>query len=185
MREAANGQEAIQIWEAWHPHLIWMDMRMPIMDGYEATQYIRGSIKGQAPAIIALTASALESEKQMVLSIGCDDFVRKPIQDSVIFQKLQQYLGVQYIYEHQPPDHTLLLSFDTQHQIIAQLLSLQPQEWLAQLHEASELGDAEWVSHLIQAIPVADNQLATALKKLVKGFRCDLIAELSAASIES
>ncbi|WP_161635031.1 PAS domain S-box protein [Leptolyngbya sp. Heron Island J] len=185
VRSAANGQEAVSLWEEWHPHLIWMDMRMPIMDGYEATQHIRASIKGQAPAIIALTASALESEKQMVLSIGCDDFVRKPFQDSVIFQKLQQHLGVQYIYEHQPPGNTGLLSSDTQHQIIAQLLSLQPQNWLTQLYQASELGDAAWVSHLIQEIPTADHQLATALKKLVKGFRCDLIAELSAASIGS
>ena len=38
VREAANGQEAIEIWEAWSPHMIWMDVRMPVLDGYEATQ---------------------------------------------------------------------------------------------------------------------------------------------------
>ncbi|HEY9705748.1 MAG TPA: response regulator, partial [Allocoleopsis sp.] len=63
VKEAGNGQESIEIWEKWQPHLIFMDMRMPIMDGYEATKYIKSTTKGNATAIIALTASVLEEEK--------------------------------------------------------------------------------------------------------------------------
>ncbi|HEY9704724.1 MAG TPA: ATP-binding protein, partial [Allocoleopsis sp.] len=63
VKTASNGQEAISIWEEWQPHLIFMDMRMPIMDGYEATKYIKSTTKGNATAIIALTASVLEEEK--------------------------------------------------------------------------------------------------------------------------
>ena len=81
-REAENGVEAIAIWEEWQPHLIWMDMRMPVMDGYEATRQIKSHLKGQATVIIALTASALEEEKTIILSSGCDDFVRKPFQQA-------------------------------------------------------------------------------------------------------
>ena len=66
VREAENGAEAIAIWEQWQPQLIWMDMRMPIMDGYEATRQIKSHLKGQATIIIALTASALEEEKTIV-----------------------------------------------------------------------------------------------------------------------
>ncbi|MGL6137896.1 MAG: ATP-binding protein, partial [Planktothrix sp.] len=75
VKAASNGEEAIALWDSWQPHLIFMDMRMPIMDGYEATKYIKSHVKGHATAIIALTASVLEEEKAMVLSAGCDDFM--------------------------------------------------------------------------------------------------------------
>ncbi|HCF29323.1 MAG TPA: hybrid sensor histidine kinase/response regulator, partial [Cyanobacteria bacterium UBA11049] len=77
-----------------------MDMRMPVMNGYEATQRIKSHVKGQATAILALTASTFEEERAIVLSAGCDDFVRKPFQENVLFEKMTQYLGVRYIYEH-------------------------------------------------------------------------------------
>lgn len=83
VREAENGAEAIAIWNDWEPHLIWMDMRMPVMDGYEATRQIKSHLKGQATVIIALTASALEEERTIILSAGCDDFVRKPFRFSL------------------------------------------------------------------------------------------------------
>ena len=83
LKSASNGEEAIAIWEEWNPHLIWMDLRMPVMDGYEATQRIKATTKGQATAIIAITASVLEEEKMVVLSAGCDDFIRKPFREEV------------------------------------------------------------------------------------------------------
>lgn len=99
VRSAENGQEAVDLWNAFEPHLIWMDMRMPVMDGYEATKSIKADLKGRATVIIALTASAFEEERHLVLSAGCDDFVRKPFREQVIFEKMAQYLGVRYIYE--------------------------------------------------------------------------------------
>lgn len=183
VREAVNGKEAIQIWQEWQPHLIWMDMRMPVMDGYEATKHIRHSLQGQATAIIALTASALESEKQIVLSMGCDDFVRKPFQDSTIFQKLQQHLGVQYVYENQQIDSIPTTVTNTSTQSIFERLSQQPHDWRQRLYQASSLADAEWVSQLIKDMSPMDVQLATSLATLVEEFRCDLIAELSAKSM--
>ena len=182
VREAVNGKEAIEIWEEWQPHMIWMDMQMPVMDGYEATQHIRAHIRGQATAIIALTASALESEKQIILSAGCDDFVRKPFQDSIIFDKLHQYLGVRYIYEQEASP--AVLASDSLQAATRQQLSQQPAEWLQQLHSASSLADAEWVSQLIDQLPPTHNPLAAALRNLVKGFRCDLIAKLCELSVQ-
>ncbi|MBP0004740.1 MAG: response regulator [Cyanobacteria bacterium SBC] len=78
LREARHGQEAIQVWKLWKPHLIWMDMRMPVMNGYEATQKIKATKEGQATAIIALTASVLEEEQEILRSSGCNDFIQKP-----------------------------------------------------------------------------------------------------------
>jgi CheY-like chemotaxis protein len=70
VREAENGQEGVALWEAWEPHLIWMDMRMPVMDGYEATKQIKAHLKGQATAIVALTASAFDEERASQTSMG-------------------------------------------------------------------------------------------------------------------
>jgi CheY-like chemotaxis protein len=103
VRDASNGQEALEVWEAWQPHLIWMDMRMPVMDGYEATRRIKATTQGQATAVIALTASALEEDRAIVLSAGCDDVVRKPFQESHILDVMQKHLGVRYRYAEPAP----------------------------------------------------------------------------------
>jgi GAF domain-containing protein/DNA-binding response OmpR family regulator len=101
VKEAANGEEAIALVENWSPDLIWMDMRMPVMDGYAATKEIRAKNWNKPPIIIALTANAFEEERMIALSIGCDDFVRKPFQENTILEKIAEYLGVQYTYAEQ------------------------------------------------------------------------------------
>lgn len=107
IREAVNGKEALAIWQEWAPHLIWMDMRMPVMDGYKATREIKAQCGDNPPVIIALTANAFEEDRLYALSVGCDDFVRKPCQESTILDKIAEHLGVQYIYtepEQSEPD---------------------------------------------------------------------------------
>ena len=76
-----------------------MHMRMPVMDGYEATKRIKGTLKGQATTVIAITASVWEEEKAVILSAGCDDFVRKPFHTKAIFDIMAKHLGVGYIYQ--------------------------------------------------------------------------------------
>ena len=104
VREAANGQEAIEIWDFWEPHLIWMDMRMPVMDGYEATRRIKATTKGQATVIIALTASALEEDRVVMLSEGCDGYMRKPFREADLFDALDHHLGVRFVYQEMEED---------------------------------------------------------------------------------
>ncbi|NJL66770.1 MAG: response regulator [Microcoleus sp. SM1_3_4] len=96
LKEASNGTEAVDIWEVWQPHLIWMDVRMPVMDGCEATRKIRfqesqkqGELAIDRTAIIAITASTFEEERSLILEAGCDDFVRKPFREKIIFEKWQ------------------------------------------------------------------------------------------------
>jgi light-regulated signal transduction histidine kinase (bacteriophytochrome)/CheY-like chemotaxis protein len=98
VKEATNGQEAIALWEEWQPHLIWMDMRMPGMDGYEATREIKARSRDRAPIILALTANAFEEDRRTALAIGCDDFIHKPCSEEIILGKMAEHLGVCYIY---------------------------------------------------------------------------------------
>ncbi|NEO27266.1 MAG: response regulator, partial [Kamptonema sp. SIO4C4] len=107
LQEASNGEEVIEKWERWQPHLIFMDMKMPVMDGYEATQYIKQRSQGQATKIVALTASISEEEEAMASVIGCDDFLRKPVRESDILDTLGKHLGVEYIYEEDQPSEEI------------------------------------------------------------------------------
>ncbi|HEY9296242.1 MAG TPA: response regulator, partial [Phormidium sp.] len=106
VREAENGLQAVTLWESWQPHLIWMDMQMPVMDGYEATQRIKAHPQGKNTVIIALTASAFEEQRSAILKAGCNDFMPKPFRSEILFEKIAKYLGVRYIYE----DNSLSIS---------------------------------------------------------------------------
>ncbi|NET33206.1 MAG: response regulator [Cyanothece sp. SIO1E1] len=185
VREASDGGEAVALWESWEPHLIWMDMRMPILDGYETTKRIRSHLKGQATVIIALTASAFEEERVIVLSAGCDDFVRKPFREQVIFDKLTQYLGVKYVYDESPqqssPDRQDLKASSPE--LSAASLRIMPPEWIAQLHQAAISGDDAVVSELITAIPGSQAAIAATLTELVDNFRLDVISDLTDTSL--
>ncbi|MGD1808630.1 AAA family ATPase [Dapis sp. BLCC M126] len=173
IQEGINGQEAIQKWEEWEPHLIFMDMRMPVMDGYEATQYIKGTVKGNATAIIALTASILEEEKAIVLSAGCNDFIRKPFRQSQIFEALEKHLGVEYIYEEEQDRK------QTKSEILSpEDLTLMPQEWLDRLYDATESLDDELVLELIEEIPQEYYLLAEKLMTFVEDFQLDNITKI-------
>ena len=99
VREASNGQEAVAVWQQWQPHLIWTDMRMPVMDGYEATRRIKAGPQEQSTIIIAVTASAFKEDREQILAAGCDDFVRKPVRAEEIVDRLTKYLGVRFVYQ--------------------------------------------------------------------------------------
>ena len=175
VRPASHGQEAINIWESWQPHLIFMDMRMPIMDGYEATKYIKSHVKGSATAVIALTASVLEEEKAIVLSAGCDDFMRKPFKESTIFNMLRKYLGVQYIYaENLDTDE----NSPTEIPLTSDLLQAMPPVWLDQLLQATIAGDDKQALIFIDEIAETNTNLANILTKLVYEYQFEQIINL-------
>jgi two-component system sensor histidine kinase/response regulator len=96
---ATNGEEGVAACQAWPPDLILMDIRMPVMNGYEATRQIKASLQGKAPVIIALTAYAFEEDRRSVLEAGCDDFIQKPLREEILFELLGTHLGVRYLYD--------------------------------------------------------------------------------------
>lgn len=181
--EAENGLEAIQIWETYAPRLIWMDLRMPIMDGYEATRQIKSKPSGKDTIIIALTASALAEEETYILEAGCDDIVRKPFREETILDKISQYLGVQYIYaeigknpKENVPD---LPSFHSTTILESNSLEGLSQEWIEKIHHAARSGDDILLIEIIQELPETHQQLAGIMTHLVNNFRLDLISDIT------
>lgn len=182
VQEAENGQQAVERSQSWQPHLIWMDIRMPVMDGYEATRRIRQSLQGQATVIIALTASVFDKQRSVVLSAGCDDFVSKPFQEEVIFEKMAQHLGVRYLYAEAEP--ASLTSPDTspaplQGTTRQEALAQMPTEWLAQLHKAALSAREKVMIQLIAQIPEEQLSLAQTLTQWVNTLSFDRIVDLT------
>jgi CheY-like chemotaxis protein len=176
MKEASNGKDAIALWEEWEPDLIWMDMRMPVMDGYEATKYIKSTTKGNATVIIALTASAFEEEKVVILSAGCDDFLRKPFTEDMIFDILAKHLGVSYIYAMTTSS---TLDNSTDNALTSQDLTCMSGEWITQLYQAALEGNSGFVMELIAQIPETETHLIQSLRKLTREFEFEQIIDLT------
>ena len=179
VREAANGVEAIDVFEAWRPQLILMDLRMPVMDGYEATRRIKATTKGQTTAIIAVTASAFEEERAVVLSAGCEDFLRKPFREADIFGLLHKHLGVQYVYEEEAaisdaqavePAETVALTRES--------LAVLPAELVEQMRDAAFKGHMSGLIELTDQVAEHDAQLAAALRDLAERYAYDILSEL-------
>ncbi|VEP17990.1 putative Mitogen-activated protein kinase kinase [Hyella patelloides LEGE 07179] len=181
IQEAANGDEAIRIWSEWQPHLILMDMRMPIIDGYEATKRIRSHLENRRTYIIALTASSFEEEKAIVLATGCDDFIRKPFKEEVLFDKIKQYLGASYVYATNAQSEAI------QSDVALESISLDvmPREWLSQLEKAAFVLDEKTLADLLSQIPDEHTSIAKALQKKIDDFAFDDVVNLVQQTISS
>ncbi|OWY67549.1 hypothetical protein B7486_30600 [cyanobacterium TDX16] len=182
VREAENGKDAIAVWSSWEPHLIWMDMRMPVMNGYETTEYIKSHLKGQATIIIALTASTLEEEKAVVLSAGCDDFMRKPFRAEELFEKMAQHIGVRDTYKEEEEKQDVAI--ETSSCVLnPSSLQIMPHQWLEHLQQAAAQLDGETIAQLVAQIPETHAPLATALLEQANNFDFDDILNLAQAAI--
>ena len=173
VRVAENGREAVEIWKSFEPHLIFMDMQMPVMNGYEATKEIKATLKGQATVIIAITASAFEEQKPDILSAGCDDIIHKPFVDSVIFDKIIQYLGLRFLYEQSGTDE----STEGNSTLNLSAMKNLPDSWLNQLEASALALDDQTIYHLIAQIEDEERELAKVLISYTDNFQYDKILE--------
>ncbi|MEG4508191.1 PAS domain S-box protein [Microcoleus sp. F6_B4] len=197
VREAVNGQEAIALWSTWKPHLIFMDMRMPVMDGYEATREIKAleqqsalageninlpanSSRTNATKIIALTASAFEEDRAKIMTAGCDDFIHKPFRESMLFDKMAQHLGVRYVYQEDLSHSSSQPA--TPRSLTPEDLNVMPSEWIAQFRQEVLCANDELILQLIDQIPESEASLAHTLRDLVNNFRLDILFDLIRAS---
>ncbi|NQE36947.1 hybrid sensor histidine kinase/response regulator [Microcoleus asticus] len=184
LKEATNGQEAIEVWDSWEPHLIWMDMRMPVMDGYEATQYIKTTIKGQATAIIALTASVLEEERAVILSAGCDAFMRKPFREADIFDAMHKHIGVRYLYEDPGQASLLAIKEGDRAMTAADFVKL-PDSLVADLKLAILNADMDLIDSSIEQIRLKDAVTAGAIANCIENFEYDKVLKLISQRISN
>ncbi|MFM9962846.1 MAG: PAS domain S-box protein, partial [Planctomycetaceae bacterium] len=183
IRLAVNGAEAVHEFEAWHPHLILMDFRMPVMDGHEAIRRIRAMPGGELAKIIAVTASAMDENRQELLKIGANDFISKPYREAELFQKIHTHVGVEYVYAEEPSD----ADSEVPPELTPQSLASWPQEIIHSMREAVITADLDQLLAKIQEVEARDPRVAQALRRLAEAFQYQKLLDLfsAEASVES
>ncbi|MGB3510102.1 MAG: CheR family methyltransferase [Microcoleaceae cyanobacterium] len=189
--EAANGQEAIEQWQQHKPQLIFMDLRMPIMNGFEAIKSIKSHPEGEATAIVALSASGtLDREKFSFLKANCPKILTKPVQEDILLKCLAECLGVQYIYGSSAGNTSSASSAPSapirpRTEIPSSLsnlskdaLSFMSAEFRFQLHDALLNCSSENVIALLEQIPQEHQQLKEILMELAVDYQFDIIDRL-------
>ncbi|MBI4694129.1 MAG: PAS domain-containing protein [Gammaproteobacteria bacterium] len=168
VRTACDGAAAVDVFTRWRPGFIWMDMRMPVVDGYEATRRIRALPEGGSVRIAALTASAFKEDQEAIRAVGCDDVLAKPLDEAQLFATMERLLGVRYRYE-EPPQSAPEREPD---------LGALSEEQRAELAHAADLLDMEQTERVIGRIAATDVALAERLTALARAYRYDRIVAL-------
>src|SRR3954451_19785745 len=181
IRLATNGAEAVQEFEQWRPHLILMDFRMPVMDGHEAIRRIRAMAGGAVPKIIAVTASAMDDNRQELMEIGADDFIGKPFREAELFQKIHAHVGVEYQYAADSPA--------TDRQGAAELTPESLADWprvlVDTMREAVVTADLDQLLASIQEVETRDPQIAQGLRRLAEQFEYQKLLDLFGSRVDS
>lgn len=178
--EAVNGQEAFEKYEKFQPDFVWMDMRMPVMDGYEATSAIRQAEatngRDKIP-IVAVTAHAFEEEREPILASGCNELVRKPFQEAEIFEVMGRYLEVHYIHDESEGVEGKDKGESMKYSLTSEALSELPDDLLKELRLAIMELDVDLIMAVNSRIRNLNTDVADTLDKLIHNFQYEKILE--------
>lgn len=161
---AMNGEQGLELFESWQPHLIWIAHRPPVADGFEIAKSIRRSPGNQMVKILALTRCDSKVLRQELLNAGMNDVVCMPFCTAEIHACLSNQLGVKFIYETAPEQQALSAK------LTPEMFLATPKELLKQLQDALESLDTEQIDHIIKEIGGYDQNLQVMLIKLTENF---------------
>ena len=163
VKVVANGKECVELYEQWHPDLIWMDRRMPVMDGVEATRRIRELPGGDKVKIVAVTASVFKEQQPELMEAGMDDFISKPYAFNEIYGCLSKHLGIKLLYESAKE-----VAGDDR--LTPDMLKVIPEILRQRLYEELINLDSARIADTIAAVGSIDNKLGALLSRLTDCF---------------
>jgi CheY-like chemotaxis protein len=175
VREAANGEEALAAFEDWSPHAVLMDMRMPVMDGYEATRRIKATEAGRDTPVIAVTASAFKDSEEEVLATGVSAYLRKPFRSEELYEALRECLGLHYVYAEEPVRDALRSKRPV---LTPESLSALPGDRVQAMGRAVEQGDMARLRELIDGVETLDPATAAGLRALAEAYDYEALGKL-------
>ena len=171
--ESKDGREAVARTLEWRPDVIFMDLVMPVMDGFEATRHIRQVPELKDVVVIASSASVFEQNRQNSLAAGCNGFLPKPIRTDSLFALLGQHAGVDWKYEGAP-------SPEVPTQVTSSELIPPPTGELQELYNSAKKGQIMGVrEHLarLEQLETKYHPFTATLRHYAKGFNLRKLCE--------
>lgn len=169
VKTANNGKEGVRLFQQLKPACVLMDIRMPVMDGVEATRLIKSLPGGDEAVIIVVSASALNEEKHRALELGANAFIKKPIQEGELFEAIHHHLGVEYIYCDEDEMQTKPVTLNTAMLCRADVAQLSG-SLQGELYYAAVVGNMKQLRKLIEDISRQDQNLGAALSKRLEKY---------------
>ena len=174
--EATNGKEAIEKFEEYVPDLVLMDMRMNVMNGYEAIQRIRTTEKGRLVPIVAISANLFEDEELKLQSLDIQGYIHKPYKDCMFYGTIGKVLGLEYLYEDEIPAPSPEYIYNDD--AVAFDLAKLPVDLLFKLQKAIEIADSDRVVEILKGNFIDNQILAKYLMTMVNNFEWDYLQRI-------
>lgn len=178
IRQAGNGQEAIDTAAVWRPDLILLDIKMPVVDGFEALRQIRENHAiGHVP-VIAVTASAFAEERQRAIKAGANNFLCKPFEEADLFEKIGELLQLEYEFENMPDDGLGIQEAQNGARLKPEMLSVLPAKLIDSLRDAVLEGDYYTILALAEQAKIHDANVAAGLTHMTQHYRFEQLIDL-------
>lgn len=178
IRQAENGATALEIFDEWDPNAVLMDMRMPVMNGYEATRRIKATKKGQNIPVIAVTASAFKDSEDQVMATGVSAYLRKPFRPEELWTILGECLGLRYVYACDAPDKRKDETPTQLENASPKLVAALPENLLHAMRQAVEEGDMIKLVKLIDQVAPQNAEIAKVLRDLADRYDYERLVDL-------
>ncbi|MCK9627438.1 MAG: PAS domain S-box protein [Bacteroidales bacterium] len=175
--EAVDGKQAIEKVTLSKPDLILMDMRMPVMDGYEATRIIKTMDDVKDIPIVALTASTFEDERKRIEALKMQGYIRKPFRESDLFSTVGKILNISYIYEDEPQE-IVPSNNDNETTLSEEQINKLPASFIKEMQDAISVADIDMVISLISDIEKDCPALSCKLREMANKYEYGQIEEL-------
>jgi CheY-like chemotaxis protein len=180
--EANHGQEGLNQVQTELPDLIILDLIMPVMDGFEFVQRLRQIPQYQEMVVIATSASVFSQYKEESITVGCNEFIAKPIRAEILFDSLHRYLPLEWIYQSGEDNYSSMAaeSADDNDEALLATITL-PSQAAAKLFELAQIGDINGIIEQAKQLPQLDKSfapLATRIINLAQQFEDEKISNL-------
>jgi len=176
-QEAVNGEDAVRKAHEWRPHLVLMDIDMPVMDGCEATQVIKASPDIKDTAIVAVTALAFEDDKQRILAAGADDYLSKPFNDEDLFEIIGRLTGAVYLHEEPAQEEKTSEKADDK-ALMRKTAAALPPELVKLMRAAVENADFYLINELALNLTTQQPLLAKKIQEMAARYQYEALIEL-------
>ena len=176
VEEAVNGRKALEVSKRWSPDVIFMDIRMPVMDGYEATRRLKNGEGGKPVPVIAVTASILGEAEKKVKQAGADTYISKPYQEWEVFSALSQVLGLRYVYADEERGEPSIASKSAA--LRSEAVTSLPRDLVIALRAALEEGDMERFMDLVGQMEEVTPDIAEKIRALAEEYDYEALSKI-------